>query len=294
MTQWVIVVYLCSPLVAPSPSTCFFETYGITSLKRLAVGQRTCCCTQTLGRPSSGGLSAVRSELLPCESARSSDVLYVGIAMPHLIIELHGLRDAAYLTGFNITNIRPALPEIGERGVDVLFELDGRRLGAQHTIFHSDEGDTPGKRGSALRAKEESTQPPGMFGKSDYRPALLLRVEEKIAIGARHDNDELIAETWLVISANLGKRGAAASTMIAPAALRADDLNALCHSQLAGSKFECALLVLHLDSIVYGWDREGGWRLLADPGASDREQHRKEMNDLIFNQIPAHFRGACR
>jgi hypothetical protein len=29
MTQWVIVVYLCSPLVAPSPSTCFSETYGI-------------------------------------------------------------------------------------------------------------------------------------------------------------------------------------------------------------------------------------------------------------------------
>jgi hypothetical protein len=221
--------------------------------------------------------------------------------VPNLIIELHGLRDVASLTGFNITNIRTAKPEIGlvERGVDVLFDLDGRRLGVQHTVFHSDEGHTPGKRGSAARAKEEATArvtqaPFGMFGKFDYRPALLLRVEEKIAIAARHDNDELIAETWLVISANLGKWGAAASTMIAPAALRADDLNARCHSQLAGAKFECALLVLHLDSIVYGWDREGGWRLLADPGASEREQPRKEMNDLIVNQIPAHFRVARR
>jgi len=200
-----------------------------------------------------------------------------GIAMPDLIIELQGLRDAASLTRFNITKIRPALPEIGERGVDVLFELDGRRLGAQHTIFHSDEGHTPSKRGSALRGKEKKStswvtqQPPGMFGKFDYRPALLLRVEEKIAKAARHDNDELIAETWLVISANLGKEGAASSTMIAPAALRVDDLNALCHSQLAGSKFECALLVLHLDKIVYGWDHQGGWRLLADPGAAARE-----------------------
>jgi hypothetical protein len=28
MTQWVIVYYLCSAQVAPSPTTCLFETYG--------------------------------------------------------------------------------------------------------------------------------------------------------------------------------------------------------------------------------------------------------------------------
>ena len=28
MTQWVIITYLCSPVVAPSPTTCLFETYG--------------------------------------------------------------------------------------------------------------------------------------------------------------------------------------------------------------------------------------------------------------------------
>jgi hypothetical protein len=95
--------------------------------------------------------------------------------MPDITIELYGLRDAAALTGFNITNIRSAKPEIGlaERGVDVLFDLDGRRLGAQHTIFHSDEGQTPGKRGSAARAREEETArttqaPFGMYGKFDF------------------------------------------------------------------------------------------------------------------------------
>jgi hypothetical protein len=174
--------------------------------------------------------------------------------MPDIRIELHGLQHAASLAGFNITNIRAAQPEIGpeERGIDVLFDLDGRRLGAQHTIFHSDEGHTPGKRGSPARAKEESmarvTQAPfGMWGVFDYRPALRLRIAEKIAIAARHNDDELVAETWLVISANLPKWGAAASTMMAADVVRADDLNTLCHEPLAGSKFECALLVLHLD-----------------------------------------------
>jgi hypothetical protein len=213
--------------------------------------------------------------------------------MPDLIIELHGLRDAAYLTGFNITNIRPALPELGlvERGVDVLFDLDSRRFGAQHTVFHSNEGHTPGKRGSALRAKEES-RPGAMYGKFDFWPALRLRICEKIAKAARYNNCDLVAKTWLVISANLA--GAPVSTRITPAALRADDLNVLYNAELAGSKFERALLVLHLDQIVWGWDREGRWRLLADPGASEREQRRKQVKDLIFDQIPAHFRGACR
>jgi hypothetical protein len=105
--------------------------------------------------------------------------------MPDIRIELYGFQRAASLAGFNITNIRVAQPEIGseERGIDVLFDLDGRRLGAQHTIFHSDEGHTPGKRGSPARAREEATArvtqaPFGMWGLFDYRPALRLRSRE--------------------------------------------------------------------------------------------------------------------
>ena len=217
--------------------------------------------------------------------------------MPDIRIELYGLQDAASLAGLNITNIRAAQPEVGrdERGIDALFDLDGRRLGAQHTIFHSDEGHTPGKRGSAARAREEATArvtqaPFGMWGVFDYRPALRLRIDEKIAIAARHNNDDVVAETWLVISANLPKWGAAGSTMMVADVVRADDLNALCHAQLAGSKFECALLVLHLDRKVFGWDRVGGWHVIADPEAQARAQQRERMNDLIFNQIPADFR----
>lgn len=212
--------------------------------------------------------------------------------MPDLELELAAVRDVAYLTGFNITNIRPG-PDA--RGIDVLFDLDGSCFGVQHTIFHSDEGHIPGKRGSPTRAKEEgiarATKVPfGLFGKFDYRPALRLRIDEKIAKATEHDNRHLIAKTWLVISANVNRWGAAASTMIAADVLRADDLNALCGAELTASEFECACLVLHLDSIAWGWDRPGGWRVLADPGGQERQQHREKVNDLIFNQIPADFR----
>jgi hypothetical protein len=217
--------------------------------------------------------------------------------MPDHALELEAIRVVISLTGFNIANIRLAYPELGsaERGLDVLFDLDGRRVGAQHTTFHSDEGHTTGKRGSPTRAKEEriasTTQTPfGLWGKFDYRPALRLRIDEKIAKAARYDNRDLIAETWLVISASVDKWGAAGSTTVAADVLCADDLNTLCHAQLEASEFECACLVLHMDKIVWGWDRPGRWRVLADPGARERELHRQQMARLIFDEIPADFR----
>jgi hypothetical protein len=78
--------------------------------------------------------------------------------------------------------------------------------------------------------------------------------------------------------------------MIVADAVLADDLNTLCHAPLVASKFECALLALHLDRKVFGWDRAGAWRVIADPDAHEREQHCKQMHDLLFNQIPADFR----
>jgi hypothetical protein len=218
--------------------------------------------------------------------------------MPDANIELFGLRDAASLTGFNVTNIRTAQPELGpaERGIDVLFDLDGRRLGAQHTVYHSDEGYTPGKRGSLARAKEEATAgatqaPFGMWGVFDYRAALWRRVAEKIAIARRHDNRGVVTETWLVISASLPRWGAAASTMMVADAVRPEELNDLCHVELAASEFECGLLVLHLDRKVFGWDRVSRWRVIADPEGQARAQHRERMSNLVFNEIPADF---CR
>jgi hypothetical protein len=147
--------------------------------------------------------------------------------MPNTAIELSGVADIASLTGFNITKIRLAPPELEQKGVDVLFNLDGRPIDAQHTILHPDEGHIPGKRGSPARAKEETmartTQLQFMVNAEfDFRPALRLRIDEKITIAARHRG--VVPETWLVISVNLFKWGAVGSTTIAAAALRPDDL----------------------------------------------------------------------
>ena len=76
-----------------------------------------------------------------------------------------------------------------------------------------------------------------------------------------------------------------------PAALRSEDLNGLCHFELAASNFDRAYLILHMSSIVYEWKRTQGWRLLADPNVHEREEHNERMNNLIFNLMPQHHRG---
>ena len=218
--------------------------------------------------------------------------------MPDDSVELWGIHHLAQLTGMGVANIRGAKSEFGpgETGIDVVFDLAGRRFGAQHTVFHFDEGQTPGKRGSSARAAEEAaaraTQTAfGMWASPDYRPALAQRINEKTTLASRYHTRALVTETWLIVSASLNRWGAAASTIIMPHVLGVEDLNRLSHSGLSSSSFDQAFLILHLNSIVYGWNRAAGWRLVADPDAEAREQHHKEMADLIFNQIPRFHRG---
>ena len=126
--------------------------------------------------------------------------------MPDVALELAAVNELASLTGWNITNVRPG-PD--EHGIDVLFEIEGRRAGAQHTTFHWDEGDIPGMRGSRARAAEErasrSTMLCPTWVKPDYRPALRRCVDKKIEKAAAHDNRDLISETWLVVSVGTGR-----------------------------------------------------------------------------------------
>lgn len=217
--------------------------------------------------------------------------------MPDDNAELWGVQHLAQLTGMDITKIRGAKSEFGpdETGIDVVFDITGRRFGAQHTVFHFDEGQVPGKRGSPARAAEEAaaraTQTAfGMWANPDYRPALARRINEKIALASRYDTRALVAETWLIVSASLNRWGGAASTIIMPHAVRVEDLNRLFHSGLSSSSLDQTFLILHLNSIAYGWGRGAGWRLVADPDAEAREQHHKDMASLIFNQIPRFHR----
>jgi len=143
--------------------------------------------------------------------------------MPNDNAELWGARHLAQLTGMCITNNRGAKSEFDpdETGIDVVFDLTGRRFGAQRTIFHFDEGQMPGKRGSTARATEEAAALAkqtafGMWTNPDYRPALARRINEKIALATRCATRDLVAETWLIIAARHNRWGGAASTIIMP------------------------------------------------------------------------------
>jgi hypothetical protein len=217
--------------------------------------------------------------------------------MPDIATELWGVQHLASLTGLKLENVSDAKSAFGaiEVGLDVVFDLGSRRHGAQHTTYHSDEGQAPGKRGSLARASEEVTaratqKPFGMWANPDYRSPLKHRINEKIALAAKYDTRELVAESWLVVSANLNRWGAAGSTMIIADALCAEDLTLFSHSELTASRFDRAFLVLHMDGIVYGWNRIDGWKSVADGDAIERAAQRNKMNKLIFDTIPRHHR----
>lgn len=120
--------------------------------------------------------------------------------MPDYQSELWGVCHLVQLAAMSVTNVRSAKAEFGldERGIDVVFDFDGRRFGAQHTVFHFDEGRVPGKRGSPTRAMEEATArahqaPFGMWVAPDDRLALAHRINEKIALAQHYDARTLVA-----------------------------------------------------------------------------------------------------
>jgi hypothetical protein len=45
------------------------------------------------------------------------------------------------------------------------------------------------------------------------------------------------------------------------------------------------------DLVVYGWQRSGGWRVLANPDASERKAHQAQLNDLIFYKTLRYHRS---
>lgn len=208
--------------------------------------------------------------------------------MPDSNTEIGAVQELALITGMGITNILDARAVFGrdELGIDVVADFKGGRVGIQHTLLHPDEGLVAGKRGSLLRAQEESARrqarwPQPIWGVADCRPALGIRFAEKIEIAARHDNSGIVDEMWLVVSASR----LYLSTITVAGLLTIDELNRLFHQSLAASRFEQVFFVLHADSVVYGWNRKYQWRLVADPHGPERERHRAGMCDLIFNKF---------
>ncbi len=57
--------------------------------------------------------------------------------MPDITAELWGVQHIASLTGQNISNVRLAKDAFGpeETGIDIVFDLDKRRFGAQAALW---------------------------------------------------------------------------------------------------------------------------------------------------------------
>ncbi len=216
--------------------------------------------------------------------------------MPNIPEEVACVTTLGSLLGIAMANVQDAPSVFGptERGIDVVFDLEGRRIGAQHTVFHFDEG-TPGQRGSQARATEEraarqTTGATAMWIDPNWQRALVYRINEKIDIADRHDNRDVVAATWLVVSALLPRHGAAASTAILEALITTTELDRLFNAALTASRFDRVYLMLHLGQVVFGWHRGGVWQRVADPDARGREEGRRQALGTL-DLIRRHGRG---
>ncbi len=208
--------------------------------------------------------------------------------MPSSIREICAVSDLAVIANLNVTDVRDAKDEFGgtETGIDVVFEFDGHRVGAQVTEFHSDEGSIPGKKGSFARAEEQklSKSSNGVYGlyiNPEYRRSLLIRIQEKIAKAEKHKSKAYVDKYWLVVSACISSIGAGASTMILPSLITPEQLNALCHAALFNSDFDQVYLVLAMPQIIYRWERLAGWSKISDPDKHGRTEGRSVQNSVM-------------
>ena len=117
--------------------------------------------------------------------------------MPNIPEEVACVTTLGSLLGIAMANVQDAPSVFGptERGIDVVFDLEGRRIGAQHTVFHFDEG-TPGQRGSQARATS-SLPVPGTSPTSMTRPGSRVRCGNFSGRSAtRAGCCALLAPTW--------------------------------------------------------------------------------------------------
>jgi len=178
------------------------------------------------------------------------------------------LRELGY-KDFSLSD--PNAGQKADTGADVLLYLDGRRYGIQVTLYHSDEGDTPTQRGSALRRQEAlyKTWPTAyaMYGKPGPWGGLAYRLQSKCAKRCSiRTADELV----LLVAASVPQTGAIVSTFLWDAAMDLNGMNTILSPILMGSDFSSAYLYNMMGvggASVYEWTRERGvWRKIPRSG----------------------------
>jgi hypothetical protein len=211
--------------------------------------------------------------------------------MGNFVEELSAVNRLAGLLGLDVISPCNPNPPGVETGADVQFLLGGRKIGVQVTVFHADEAASPARGGSVSRREEQAKAGEAMksngvksYGHSasaKYGPALLRRVEAKVCKALSHGAN--YNELWLLIAAQIPNWGATASTMISPDVVRVEDLDQLLNEVLAKSLFSRAFLLLHLEGVVYEWQRGKSWRVAREVSPEARSAQ-KQMQDIAFGR----------
>jgi hypothetical protein len=124
------------------------------------------------------------------------------------------------------------------------------RIEVQVTDYHADET----VDGSPLRASEErkvkdalksegAVKAYGHCASANYIPALSRRVKDKVDKARARPNTDF-DELWLLVCAAIRRWGGTGSTMISPAVISLDDMDAHIAPILKGSPFSRAFLLI--------------------------------------------------
>ena len=145
---------------------------------------------------------------------------------------------------------------------DIIALINGMRIGIEETKFHGDE--QLESSGSALRKQEEKiarlnpNKPYTAAGVVDPVPALIARIGDKVDIASNY-NVSRFDQLWLLISGQIPKLGAIATTCMIPEFVNTIALNEATHEILTTSAFTKVHIHLIMSRTVFTWSKETKW-----------------------------------
>jgi hypothetical protein len=168
------------------------------------------------------------------------------------------------LTSLTPEKIADPKEEFGEEiGIDVVFLLDGRKIGVQVTEYNPDRAlpQSPSKSSRAVEKSLAKKNPRG-YGHStsgEYITALAKSLGTKLL-----KTFSSVDEGWLLLVAQNPDCGSTSSTSIAADHISVDRMNSELHPLLAGKQFAKVFLLLALENVLFEWSPENKWQVRAD------------------------------
>ena len=147
-----------------------------------------------------------------------------------------------------------------EIGIDVVVELDHRKIGFQVTDLHSDEAPGAARKGSELRREENQKVadglPAAMFVNPNPMPGLVRRIKDK---SMKQWSEKDFPEVVLLIGSSASQIPAIDATFLWDARLDVNEMNEQLSPILERTKYSAAYVYNMLLQSVYKWTRKTGW-----------------------------------